>query len=171
MLDELLNDMRGEVNTCAAQQQRGRFIYSHTAPERTVLPNRVEAINHREDSGSDRNLLALQSVWITVSIPLFVMVADDRNYRIGKIHAAEHLGANHGVNLHLLEFRGRKSTGLIQNVRWYCKFADVVKQRTSLQRRYFIRRQLKHFSEAGSVDLHPANVAMRCLILCVDCGG
>ena len=49
------------------------------------------------------HLFATQTVRITTAVPLFVVMPDDRNHRIRKIHAAEDLGADDRVDLHLLK--------------------------------------------------------------------
>src|SRR5689334_16019273 len=62
----------------------------------TILPvfsNGIKTIHHREYSCGKWNLLAFESVWITVSIPAFMMMPNDGNNRIRKLDAPENLGA------------------------------------------------------------------------------
>jgi hypothetical protein len=167
----LLDHGRIEVNTGAAKQKGSRFIERHTASKRSIFTNRVEAVDHRNDASCDRDLFAAESVGITATVPLFVMVSDDRNHGIWKIHTTEDLRPDNCVNLHLLKLCMCQWPGLVENVRWHRELADVVKQRTCFQRGDFIRTKPKHFAHSRRVNLHAPNVAMCCLIFRIDRGG
>ena len=61
-----------------------------------------------------------------------MMVPDDGNHRIRKIHSAEDLCAYDRMDLHLFNLRRRQWTRLVQDVRRDGEFADVMKQRACL---------------------------------------
>src|ERR1043165_6387389 len=99
------------------------------------------------------------------------MMPDNRNNGVRKIHTTQDLRPNNRVNLHLLKLCVCKRAGLVENMRWNCELADVVKQRTCFQRGDFICTEPEHFAHSGCVNLNASNVAMCCLIFCIDrCG-
>ena len=46
---------------------------------------------------------------ITAAVPFFVMRANNRNHRVGEIDALQNFGADHRMDLHLLELFERVS--------------------------------------------------------------
>src|ERR1044072_1709728 len=127
VFDELFDNNGIEMNTSAAQQQRGCFTERHTATERTIFTNRVEAVDHGNNARCNRNLLAPHFVGITTAFPLLVMMTNDRNHRIRKVHARENLRAHDRMNLHPLKLSRSQRAGLIQDMRRHGKLAHIMK--------------------------------------------
>ena len=55
-----------------------------------------------------------------------MVVPDDWNYGIRKIHPTQNLRAHERMNFHSLKFCGRQATGFVENVRWNSQLANVV---------------------------------------------
>ena len=55
-----------------------------------------------------------------------MMGADDRHHGTRELHALQNLGANNGVDLHLLEFFRRQFSGLGDDVLRYGQLANVM---------------------------------------------
>src|SRR5688572_699372 len=51
VLEKLFDDTRIEMDSRAAQQERRCFVERHTAPERPVFTERIEAIDYGNDAG------------------------------------------------------------------------------------------------------------------------
>ncbi len=134
MLDEQLDNVWIEMIAGAAQQKSDGFVARHAATERTVLSDRIETVDDRNDSRRDRNLFAFQSVGIAKSVPLLVMMTHDRRDRIREINATENLRAHSRVDLHLFKLSGGQPAGLVDDVRGHREFPDVVKQRSGFKR-------------------------------------
>src|SRR5689334_4367598 len=97
--EKLLDHDRIEVYSRAAQQERSRFVERHATAERSILANRVEAIDHGDNARGDGNLFTAQTVRIATAVPLFVVMPDDRNHWIREVHTPEDLGAHDRVDL------------------------------------------------------------------------
>src|SRR5262245_38083029 len=107
MPQELFYDKRIEVNSSTTSQQRCRLVHCHAATEWPVFTDGVETIDHGNDSRSNWNLLTFQPVWISATVPLFMMMSHNWYNRIRKVDSAEDLRTNHSVDLHLFKFSGR----------------------------------------------------------------
>ena len=103
VFDEKLHHARIEVGTSAAQKQGNRFIARHATPEGSIFTNGVKAINYRDNARSEWDLFTAQSIGITGTIPVFMVVTDDGDYRIRKVYAAEQLRPDRRMNLHFLK--------------------------------------------------------------------
>src|SRR5215470_6704218 len=99
------------------------------------------------------------------------MMANNGNYRIRKVHAREDLRADDRVYFHLFKLGGSQWAGLVQDVRRYGEFADVVQQCAGFKSGDIVRLQPKHFAHTGGIDLDTPDVAMGGLIFSVDRGG
>ena len=62
------------------------------------------------------------------AVPVLVMMADDRDDRIGEIDRGEDVRAESGVPLHRLEFGRCEFSGLVQDVFGHRQLAHVVQQ-------------------------------------------
>src|SRR5689334_5547754 len=92
------------------------FFVRKPRPVWPVRSERVKTIDDGQNSGTQRNICPGYSGRITISVPVFVMVSDDWNNGIWKLDRRQKVGADFGVELHLLEFRIRKFPRLVQNV-------------------------------------------------------
>ena len=104
-------------------------------------------------------------MWIAGAIPLFVMGAHDGHNRIGKAHAFQNLGADEGMNLHLLEFFGRKTAGLRDDVFGYSKLSDVVQQRCRVQSFEFRTGHAQFLCHFDGIDAHALQVLVGGVVL------
>ena len=105
---------------------------------------------------------------IALAVPALVVAEDQRRHRIRERHAADDLGADLRVDADLLELFLRQRPGLRQDVLGHRQLADVVQQRRGLDALDLVLRHAERAREAGGVDLHAADVALRGLILGVD---
>src|SRR5258707_13520720 len=97
MLDESITDCRIEKSSRSLTQQFKRPLARHAGSERPIFPHRIEAIHDRHDSRRDGNLLALQSVRITPSIPALVMMFADGDHGKRKVHPPQMSCASHEI--------------------------------------------------------------------------
>ena len=104
------------------------------APVRAMIPERVVAVDHRQDPGADGDGLAAQLVGVAGAVPVLVMVADDRHHRKGEPDRGDHVGAHRGVRLDDLELAGAQLAWLVQDVIGDPRFAVVVEQSGKLDR-------------------------------------
>ena len=89
---------------------------------------RVEVIDHGQDSRAKRDLVALEPGRISLAVPALVVAVDDRRDRIGKRHGRDDLGAYLRMHLHPLEFLVGQRSGLRQDVLGHRELADVVQE-------------------------------------------
>ena len=118
---------RIEAGACFHLYVPHGFIQRQRAAILTIGCERVQAIHCSQNAGSDRNLFSTQAEGISTTVPLFVVSAHDRNYRIRELHALQNLCPNDRVNFHLLEFFRGQLAGLRDDVFGHRQFAYVVK--------------------------------------------
>ena len=66
---------------------------------------------------------------ISGTIPILVMMANDRNDWIRKIDRGKNVGSDAGMQLHPLEFSHAQPAGFVEDVFRDCDFPHVVKER------------------------------------------
>src|SRR6266849_10873193 len=104
-------------------------------------------------------------------VPLFVMVTHDWRYGIRKINTTENLRSHGGVDLHLIKLCRCQTARFVDDVGGNGELADVMKQGSGFKCTDLRDAETQNLAEAGRVNLHPAHVAMRCLIFRVYCRG
>ena len=149
-------------------EQRQRRLVLHRPVIGTVGGERVEVVDHREDARAERDLVALQPLRIALAVPAFVVAEDERRHRVGERHRADDLGADLRVDADLLELLLGERSRLRQDVLGHRQLADVVEQRRGLHALDLVVGHAERLGDAGGVDLHAADVALRGLVLGVD---
>jgi hypothetical protein len=74
---EDLNQVGIELLACVVDEFRYRFDDAHRFPVRSVRSHRFEGVRNAQDPRTEWNLLAEKTVWITFTIPPFMVVSYD----------------------------------------------------------------------------------------------
>ena len=133
-LREHVDDHRVVHHAAALLDDLERGGVAEGRPVRPVGGQRVEAVDHRQDAGADRDLVAAQAARIADAVPVLVMGADDRHDRIRKLDRRQDVGADVDVRLHRLELVRCQLAGLVEDVLGNRQLAGVVEQRRRLDR-------------------------------------
>ena len=165
---EHLDDGRVEGASGFLLQERDRGIVRHRLVIRTIGCERVEVVDDREDTGAQRDLVALEALRITLAVPALVVAEDQRSHRVRKRHRADDLGAHLRVHADLLELFLRQRSGFRQDVLRHGELADVVQQGGGLDTLDLGLGHPESLGDTRRIDLHAANVRLGGLILGVD---
>src|SRR4029453_13191301 len=103
-----------------------RLIRRECATVRPIRGERVETVDNREDPRADRSLLTAQPVGITASIPVLVMMSNDRHDWEREFDRRQNLRTNPGMLFHRLELGGSELVWLVENVFGNSQLARVV---------------------------------------------
>src|SRR2546428_3364213 len=104
MFDEDLNDARIKSSAGHIPQQSDGVFASHTLAVGPVATRGIIEVDHGNDTRYKRNVLALESFGIAGSIPLFVVIANDVFYGIGKVNSFQNVATDGGMDFHLCKF-------------------------------------------------------------------
>lgn len=132
---------------------------------RSLRHERIEVIDDREDAGTDRYLLALQTSRIARAVPPLVVVADERRDWVGEGHHLDDVGAHLRMGLDSLELLTGEAPRFRQDVLGNGDVADVVQQRGGFHALNLVVWYTDGTRQAGRVDLHSIQVARRHLVL------
>ena len=128
-LDESIDDGRVVHRAAAFHQDGDGGFVGHAPAVGPVRRQCVVAVDDRENARTNRDGVAFDAVRIAAAIPVLVVVADDRHHRIREVDRGENLGADRGVELHLLELGRRELARFVQDVLGHRNLAGVVEQR------------------------------------------
>ena len=92
----------------------------------------------------------------------------DRYNGIRKSHSLQNFSPDHGVDLHLLEFFRRQSSGFGNDVLRHREFANVVQQRGSVEGFHFSGSYGQLFCHFDGIDSHSLQVVVGGVILGFD---
>ena len=167
-LDEHLHDLRIERAARFLLEQRHGGLWGHRLVVWPIRGQRIVVVDHRKDSRPQRNLLALDSLRVSLAVPAFVVAQDQRRHWIRERHGADDLGADLRMDADLLELFLRQRSRLRQNVLGHRELADVVEQGGGLHTLDFGVGHAEAARDAGGVDLDAADMRLRGLILGID---
>src|SRR5262249_6776668 len=83
-LDEGINDQWVVHPSTPFTQNLERLLIRQAWTIRAIRGQRIEAINHRQDARAERDIVAAEFRRVASAIPIFVMVPNDWNNRVGK---------------------------------------------------------------------------------------
>ncbi len=101
---------------------------------RTRRAERIIDIDDLQNSRKQRNLLAHQSVWISASVPVFMMMSNDRQHESQRTQRLTNGFTDSRMLLHDLPIIGRKVHTLFQDLIGNSDFSEVVKISAPTQR-------------------------------------
>ena len=171
MGDEDANDARVILGAAVLHQKIDRLFACQAAPILTILAQRVEAVNHRQDARGERNVFAFQPVGIPAAVPAFVMMANNRHNRIVKVYPAKNLRADDRMHLHLLEFRSGQFPGFVQDVIRHGDLADIMQQRARAERFDLSLVTAHQTRDACRINLHAQHMLVRDFVFGVNRNG
>ena len=96
------------------------------------------------------------------------MRPDDRSDRIGEGDSIENIGADDGMNLHLLELFRRQAPGLVNDVIGHSQFANIVEKGGGSQGIRFVLAQREFLGDFRGVSSHAMQMLMSRVILGVN---
>jgi hypothetical protein len=140
-------------------------------PVRSIRGQRVEAVHDREDARTDGDVGAADPIRVAGSVPVLVVVPDDRHDRIRKVDRREDLRADRRVQFHLLVFGRRQFSRLVEDVFGNRDLARVVQQRCRLdcfQGLFVFHAKLT--GETHRALLDPPDVPVRDFVFGIDGG-
>lgn len=167
--EERVHDGRVVHGAATADDDLQCLALGEGAPVRAVGGQRVVAVHDAHDAGADRNRLAGEAVRVARTVPVLVVVADNRRDGVREINLREDARADGRVQLHALVFGRGQLAGLVQDELWNRELPHVVKKRSRLDRLHQrLVGDAQPFGKGHGVGLHPADVAVGDLILRVD---
>src|SRR5206468_5549983 len=115
-LDELLDDLRVVRDTAVGAQHLDGDGVSQPGTIRTVGGQRVEAVDNREDAGTEGDVRPFQAVRVARAVPPLVVMAHDRYDRVWELDQPEDLRSHGRVQLDDFELGGTEGPWLVQHV-------------------------------------------------------
>jgi len=103
------------IRTTFAKNLEG-LVVAETGPVGTVRRQGVKAIHDGQDPSSKRNVRPGETRWIARAIPVFMMMSDYRDDRIGKANRRQQIGSDVSVTLHLAELCLSQTPRLVQDM-------------------------------------------------------
>src|SRR6476660_5843783 len=97
-----------------------------------------------------------------------MVVANNIFNRVREVDSSEDVAADGGMNLHLRKFGFGKFARFVQDVFGHRQLANIVKQSSSKKRLQFLAAEVEESAHLRRINLSSANVAMSCLVFCVD---
>ena len=128
-----IHDLGVERFSRLGRQPLHGFFQRQRAAVLTVGSQRVQDSRPRRECARQSGSRATQAERIARAIPFFVMGPHDGHHRIGKTHALQDLGADHRMDLHLLEFFRRQASRLGDDVFRHGQLANVMQKRGGMQ--------------------------------------
>src|ERR1035437_131762 len=125
---EHLDDTRVETLPGQGLDLRHGLIHRQSAAVLAIGCQRVERVDCGQNAGSDRNLFSLEPKRITGAIPFLVVRFDDGHDGTREADAVQDLGADNGMDFHLLEFFGGHLAGFGEDVLRDRQLTDIVQQ-------------------------------------------
>src|SRR4029079_17448313 len=89
---ERVHDQRVVHDAATLNEYVQGIAVIHSWTVRSVGRERVKTIHYGQNSCADRNIGATNAVWVTSAIPVFVMVAHDRNNGVWKTNRRQDFG-------------------------------------------------------------------------------
>jgi hypothetical protein len=128
----------------------------------------IVAIHNRENASGQRNVGALETVGISASVPVLMMVANDRHHWKRKLDSRQDGCTHVRVLLHLLVFRCGQRTRFVEDMFGNRQLAQVVEESGGTERLHVHLRGAEGSRQPRAEQLNAADVSVRHLILGVD---
>ena len=125
---EDVNDIGVELGPCVRSQLLERLVVGTRGGIRSLVDHGVVGVGDRHDPGTDRNLGALESMWVAAAVEALVVMEDHRD----RVAEAGRVFEDHLADARVLADRLPLAVGqlgrLVQDVRVNGQLAQVVQQ-------------------------------------------
>ena len=157
--DEGLDHRRVERLPRFLLQQVDRGLGAHRRRVRALHHQRVEVIDHRQDSCAERDRLALEPGGIALTVPALVMAQDQRRDPGRERHGADDVGAHLRVRARFLRFLRRERTRFRQDLRGDGQGADIVEHRRDVNALDLALGEAERTGDSGGIQPQARNMS------------
>ncbi len=149
-------------------QQQQRQVAGHPLAVGAVARDRIEVVRHREDTGTERDVLAAQAERVPRAVPALVVTKDERRDGIRERHVLDDLESDLRVDLDLPEFLVGERTRFRKDVLGHGQVAHVVEQRRRRNALDLVVGHADGVRQRPRQPLHAADMTARRPVLRVD---
>ena len=167
-LHERFNQRGIERRPAVLAQGRDGLRIGAGRPLGSIRHHRGETVDHGNDTGAERNVVASQARRVAAAVPALVVREDQRCHRVRERHRLQDLRSHPGMDLQPLELFVRQRALLRQDMLGDRQVADVVQQRRGSDPAHRVFTHPDGARETFTVGLHQLQEVARREVLGVD---